>query len=237
MLFPDYKNTTSVTLTTNTNPSHTVTQDCMVYTRLTGSLDNDATIANLFIDDINLTENAVSSDFGDAMLYLHGAITIFIKEGSTVSVKVTKGLPTNRISVTLKLIPLTNMGGGGVTTYSRLRHEQQRISVSRNRNRLLHNGQYGYRDRRVSGLATDYASTGSRLGKNQNSALPRIYAYSAFPRNVYAQNKTWHVHARRGRLLLRRIGRLSHCSNVGLCRGLYNLRNELAVNSMLKEVA
>ena len=112
MLFPDYKNTTSVTLTTNTNPSYTVTQDCMVYTRLTGSLDNDATIANLFIDDINLTENAVSSDFGDAMLYLHGAITIFIKEGSTVSVKVTKGLPTNRISVTLKLIPLTNMGGG-----------------------------------------------------------------------------------------------------------------------------
>ena len=108
MLFPDYKNTTSVTLETNTNPSYTVTQDCMVYTRFRGVDSNSTTVANLFIDDINLWET-LSSSFGDT-INTSGTLTLFIKAGSTVSVKVTQGVPTNSVSVTLKLIPLTNMG-------------------------------------------------------------------------------------------------------------------------------
>lgn len=110
MLFPDYKNTTSVTLTTDTNPSYTVTQDCMTYTRFHGVSDNGLTVAILFIDDINLWET-LSSDFGNTTNTL-GTLTLFIKAGSTVSVKVTQGISTNRVSVTLRLIPLTNMGGG-----------------------------------------------------------------------------------------------------------------------------
>ena len=132
MLFPDYKNTTSVTLTTNTNPSYTVTQDCMVYTRFLGVSDNGLASAVLFIDDINLWETALSSDFGGSSNI--GVVTLFIKAGSTVSVKVTQGVSTNSVSVTLRLIPLTNMGGG-VTTYLRLRHEQSRMlgsSINRN---------------------------------------------------------------------------------------------------------
>ena len=111
MLFPDYKNTTSVTLTTNTNPSYTVTQDCMVYTRFLFASDNGLTFANLFIDDINLWETALSPKPGDNT-NTSGILPLFIKAGSTVSVKVTQGISTNRVSVTLKLIPLTNMGGG-----------------------------------------------------------------------------------------------------------------------------
>lgn len=109
MLFPDYKNTTSVTLTTDTNPSYTVTQDCMVYTRFLGASVNGLASAVLFIDDINLWETALSSDFGGSSNI--GVVTLFIKAGSTVSIKITNGA-IDPISVTLKLIPLTNMGGG-----------------------------------------------------------------------------------------------------------------------------
>ena len=111
MLFPDYKNTTSVTLTTNTNPSYTVIQDCMVFTRLAGTGENQLASADLFIDDINLRETSLSSYFGISPNTY--TVTLFIKAGSTVSVKVTQGISTSHISVTLKLIPLTNTGGGG----------------------------------------------------------------------------------------------------------------------------
>lgn len=110
MLFPDYKNTTSVTLTTNTNPSYTVTQDCMVYSRLRGNSESTFATAELHIDDVRIYEAALS--YFNNNLTGNDRVTLFIKAGSTVSLKKVSG-NNDPVSVTLKLIPLTNMGGGG----------------------------------------------------------------------------------------------------------------------------
>ena len=104
MLFPDYKNTTSVTLTTNTNPSYTVTQPCMVLINGVGQYDSNnmyCTIDGVDVRNLLSTVGKDSTTLGDR-------VTLFLNTGSTISVIHVGGLNRN---ATIRIIPLVNMGG------------------------------------------------------------------------------------------------------------------------------
>lgn len=106
MLFPDYKNVTSVTLTTNTNPSYTVTQPCMVLINGSSSVSNaNGRTMYCAIDGVNV--NNLLSAVGDVAE--GDRVTLFLNTGSTISVSLSG---YNR-QATIRIIPLTTMGGGG----------------------------------------------------------------------------------------------------------------------------
>lgn len=101
MLFPDYKNVTTVTLISNSNPSsYTVTQPCMVL--INGSGDEDNYPLSCAIDGVNVSD--LLSKVGKVAE--GDRVTLFLNTGSTISVRYRKGYTRN---ATIRLIPLVNM--------------------------------------------------------------------------------------------------------------------------------
>ena len=104
MLFPDYKNVTTVTLTTNSNPSYTVTQPCMILINGSGTEDNYP--MSCAIDGVNVSD--LLSKVGKGAE--GDRVTLFLNTGSTISVSYRSGYMRN---ATIRVIPRVDMGGGG----------------------------------------------------------------------------------------------------------------------------
>ena len=154
MLFPDWANAKTPKIAGNTN--YTVDADCLYCGTIYDAQGGEGMY--LYIDGVQINSLINNKGVSDDNKELTNEALIFpIKKGSII-----KFTSNTSLSRTFLLVPLV---GGGVTTYSRLRHDKQQASVSRNQRRLLHSLQ-----QRLRGEQSLYLFNGIQSGSTRTHA-------------------------------------------------------------------